>query len=346
MNASILTLIAVVALILLSAAFSGLTLGLLSLNVFELKRKAELGDKEAARVYPIRKRGNELLVALIIGNVFVNSALTVMLNSFLAGAIAVVISTVLITVFGEILPQALLKKHGLAFSARFAFYIDKWLLIVKPLSILPTKLLDRTVGGEQPTIYSNNEIVKIIEEHEESKDSDIEEDELRIVANALNFGDKLIEDVMTPKSVVMTVKSSDVIGPILLEELHESGNSRFPVLDKGGQDIIGLLYIRNLIQIGSSKKTKVRDVMEDKVYFVNEKEKLDHALNAFIRTKNHLFVVVNEFSEMVGVITIEDIIEEIIGQEIVDEFDKYGDMRAVAKIRGKKASKNTANTRE
>lgn len=338
---SIFRLLAVVGLIGLSAVFSGLTLGLLSLNVFELKRKAELGDKQAAKVYPIRKRGNELLVALIIGNVFVNAALTVMLNSFLAGLIAVILSTVLITMFGEILPQALLKKHGLSFSARFAFYINQWLLIIKPLSYLPTKLLDRTVGGEQPTIYSNNEIVKIIEEHEESKESDIEEDELRIVANALNFGDKLIEDVMTPKSVVRMVEAVDVIGPTLLKELHDSGNSRFPVLDKNGQDIVGILYIRNLIKLGASKTTKVSELMDEKVYFVNENEKLDHALNAFIRTKNHLFVVVNEFSEMVGIITIEDIIEEIIGQEIVDEFDRFGDMRAVAK---KRAKKNVANT--
>ena len=80
--------------------------------------------------------------------------------------------------------------------------------------------------------------------------------------------------------------------------------------------------------------------MDDKVYFVNEQQKLDHALTAFIRTKNHLFIVVNEFQETVGIITIEDILEQIIGQEIVDEFDRYDDMREVALLQGNKRIKN------
>ena len=84
----------------LSALFSGLTLGLLSLSTFELKRKKDLGDKRAMAVFPIREKGNELLVALLVGNVLVNAALTVMLNSYLAGIIAVIVATTLITIFG------------------------------------------------------------------------------------------------------------------------------------------------------------------------------------------------------------------------------------------------------
>ena len=124
----------------LSALFSGLTLGLLSLSVFELRRKADLGNAEARLVYPIRAKGNELLVDLLIGNVIVNVALTVVLDDLLpgdtaiSGLVTVVVATALITFFGEILPQAFLKQNGLSFGARLSPYIAAYMRIMAPLS--------------------------------------------------------------------------------------------------------------------------------------------------------------------------------------------------------------------
>ncbi len=320
----------------LSALFSGLTLGLLSLSTFELKRKMELGDKQATIVYPIREKGNELLVSLLVGNVLVNAALTVMLNSFLAGLVAVAAATTLITIFGEILPQAALKKYGLAFGARIAPLINLLLKVLKPISFPLGLLLDATIGDELPTIYSKQELIKILEEHEKSADSEIEADERRIVENALSFGDMPIEEVMTPKSVVVAVEVNEAITTGLMKDLHESGNSRFPVYEDDLDTVVGMLYLRDLVTMSHKREKKASEVMDKKVYFVNENQKLDHALNAFIRTKNHLFIVVNEFQETVGIITIEDILEQIIGKEIVDEFDRYDDMREVALLQGNK----------
>ena len=340
MDTQLVTIFVSLLLLIMSALFSGLTLGLMSLSTFELKRKKELGDKRAIKVFPIRERGNELLATLIIGNVLVNAALTVMLNSFLAGFMAVVIATVLITIFGEILPQAALKKHGLDFGARFARYIQWFMMLLWPITYPLAKVLDSTIGGDLPTIYSKGELVKILEEHEKSEDSSIEADELRIVENALQFGDRAIEEVMTPKSVVKTVSSTEPVGPVLMKELHETGFSRFPVYEEDEDNIVGILYLQDLIKPSKGRKY-VRDLVVTDVYFVNEHLKLDHALNAFLRTKNHLFIAVNEFQEMVGVITIEDILEQIIGREIVDEFDKYDDMREVAKLEAhKRAQQN------
>ena len=307
----------------------------MSLSVFELKRKKELGNTEAQLVYPLRKKGNELLVTLIVGNVLVNSALTVSLDSRFSGVLAVVFSTILITLFGEIIPQAMLKKHALSFGARLAPYLSKVMLLMTPIAKPLAILLDRTIGDEIPAIYSKQELVKILEEHERSDDSEIEADELRIVENALKFGDITIEEVMTPKSVIGAVKVSDVIGPVLLDKLHKTGFSRFPVYEGSLDNIVGVLYMQDLVK-QSKKQKSVSDVMTQKVYFVNENQKLDHALNAFLRTKHHMFIVVNEFQETVGIITIEDIIEQIIGHEIVDEFDNYDDMREVAAIQAKK----------
>lgn len=326
-------LFVVLLLLSLSAGFSGLTLGLMSLSTHELKRKKDLGNDEAKLVYPIRAKGNQLLVTLITGNVLVNAILTVYLDSFTAGFVAVLLATALITIFGEIFPQAVIGRYGLKFGAFLAPALDKVILIFAPIAYPLGKLLDNFLGEELPTVFTKDELVKIVEEHSRSDDSDVEKDELQIVEHALSFGDKLIKDVMTPRSMVKAVEMKEVLGPKVLNELYESGHSRFPVYNVDLDHVVGTLYIRNLV--GYKDKEEAGKAMDEEVYFVNEEQKLDHVFNAFFHSKHHLFVVVNEFKETVGVITIEDVIEEILGREIVDEFDQYDDLRAVAAQKAK-----------
>lgn len=324
--------------------FSGLTLGLMSLNIFELKRKSELGDTEARLVYPIRARGNELLVSLIVGNVLVNAALTVLLDSMLpgdslaAGLVTVGLATVLITFFGEILPQALLKKHGLRVGAVLAPYILFVMEILKPVAAPLGRLLDRAIGRERQSYYSTEELIRIVEEHEQSEHSDVEQDELVIVRNALKFGDRLVRDVMTPLNMVVSIQADQNFDLGTLKDLQESGHSRFPVYKDNLNDIVGVLYLKDLLT-NHDDSLKAREAADKEVQFVNHKQLLEHVLNGFLKTKRHLFIVVNEFGETVGIITIEDIIEEIIGREIVDEFDRYDDLRQVAKLRAKRRPK-------
>ena len=332
-----------IALILLgfSAMFSGLTLGLLSLNIFELRRKCELGNTEAKLVYPIRARGNELLVTLIVGNVLVNAALTVTLEALFPGSspwsaiLTVLTATVLITFFGEILPQAFFKKHGLSIGARFSPYINFVMEVMRPVSRPLGKLLDKTVGVETPEVFSQDELVMILEEHERSEDSEIEADEMEIVRNALKFGDKLVRDVMTPASVVKAISHDEKFTMGVLQDLTKSGHSRFPVYDGDLDNVVGILFLRDLIANHNENLTAGKAADRD-VTFVNEKQLLDHVLNGFLKTKKHLFIAVNEYGETVGLITIEDILEEIIGKEIVDEFDQYDDLREVARLKAKK----------
>ncbi len=325
----------------LSATFSGLTLGLLSLNIFELKRKAELNDAAAKLVFPIRARGNELLITLVIYNVFVNAGIALVLDdlipgsSFTASLVVLLIITVLITFFGEIIPQAFFKKHGLSVGARFAPYITMVLEIMSPISKPLARFVDKAVGIDTPDIYSSEEIMMILEEHQTSGELDIETDELAIVKNALTFGDKLVRDVMTPESVIKAISADTVFTLGVLKELQETGHSRFPVYEGDKGNIIGILYLRNLIANNNQNLTAGK-AADRNVNFVNEKQLLDHVLNAFIKTKTHLFVVINEFEETVGLITIEDILEEIIGREIVDEFDQFDDLREVARLKAQK----------
>jgi len=131
-----------------------------------------------------------------------------------------------------------------------------------------------------------------------------------------------------PKRVVKMVAASETVGPILLDELSKSGHSRFPVYDEKRDNIVGILYLHDLV---ASKETgRVDEVMSKKLTYVHEDFTLYQTLQAFLKTKRHLFLVVNSYEELVGIITIEDVIEQMIGRPIVDEFDRYDDLRAVA----------------
>lgn len=327
---TLLIFIAIMLLLACSALFSGLTIGILSLNHYELKRKAQLGDKDAKKVYPIRAMGHQLMVTLLIGNVVVNAAITSLLDTQLNGLFAVLLSTAFVVIFGEILPMAYLRRYGLKVAARLEPVIKYLLIALSPIAKPLGKILDNWIGDEGPSIYSKEELYKILEEHKSSEHSDIEDDEIQIVRHALSFGDKQVREIMIPRRMVVSVSADEKITPILMDDLHKSGHSRFPVYDdKKAENFIGTLYLRDLINL--SNEGQVKDIMRKEVYFVHDEQPLDHALKAFLYSSHHLLIVVNTFEEFVGVLSIEDVVEEIIGKNIVDEFDQHADIRAVAK---------------
>src|SRR6266568_2384886 len=139
-----------VILVVLAAIFSGLNLGLMSLDTFELKHKAELGDKNAKKVYAIRVRGNLLLVTLLMGNVAVISALSIVLDSVYHGLIAGIVTTIVITVFGEILPQAIIARYALRIGARFTGLVRLFMILLFPICAPIAWVLDRLLGDELP----------------------------------------------------------------------------------------------------------------------------------------------------------------------------------------------------
>ncbi|MBU0531032.1 MAG: CNNM domain-containing protein [Candidatus Uhrbacteria bacterium] len=322
-------------LIAFSALFSGLTLGLMGLDVHELKRKIKLKDRQAKRIYAVRKRGNLLLTTLLLGNVAVNATLSIYLGSIAVGVVAGFIATGVIFLFGEIIPQAVISRHAMAFGAKTAWIVNILIIIFYPITAPIAWALDKALGREMPTLYSRKELISIIEEHEDSEQSSIDRDEERIAKGALTFSRKFVKDVMTPKKVAVMVEIEEKLNPALVAKLKKSGLSRFPVYQDERENIVGTLYLRELAGRSLTGK-KVKSFYEPKTIVISDSALLDTALNKFIRTKHHLFIVENEFGNVEGLISIEDIIEEIIDREIVDEFDQYADMRQSAKKKAKK----------
>jgi len=322
--------IIVLILLAFSAAFSGLTLGLMSWDAQELKRKADSGDADAAALYPIRLDGNLLLTTLLVGNVLVNAVISIFLSSLTTGVIAVVLSTALIVIFGEILPQATFNQNGIALGARFIWVVRALLFVLYPIAKPIAWTLDKLLGSELPNVYSKQELMKIIEEHEDSHNSEVDEDEERIIKGALTFSDKKVEDIMTPRTVVHAFDVDDVINENLLQEVRDSGLSRFPVFEEDMDSIVGMLYTSQLIG-KDNLGARVGDIASKEVRFIRDEASLDDALQMFLKTHKHLSIVEDEFGGMAGGITLEDILEEIIRTEIVDERDIHPDMRAYAR---------------
>lgn len=324
----------VIVLLIFSGLFSGLTLGLMSLSAPELKRKKDLGDKEAGKIYEVRKEGNLLLTTLLVGNVGVNSVLAIFLGSIAPGVVAAVVATALIVVFGEITPQAIFSRFALLLGAKTAWLVHIFIFVLYPICKPISWILDKLLGEELATIYSKRELMKIVEEHSRAKDSEVDDDEEKIIKGALTFSNKMIKDIMTPRTVVLSVEPSTKLSKKLLQELVDSGYSRIPVFENGGTKAAGMLYLKQLL--GKSIGGKVVQAFMDKdVTVVSEDTKLDEVFNLFITSKKHLFIVTDEFNDVVGVVSLEDVLEEIILTEIVDEDDKHVDLRKFAKGQAK-----------
>ena len=166
-----------------------------------------------------------------------------------------------------------------------------------------------------------------------------------LINHGLAFGDIRVEEVMTPRSAIDSVASTELLGPLVLDDLHKTGHSRFPVIDQDIDHVVGVLHIRNLLVLGSGKDTQTAEqAMEPRVFYINQSQTLDHALAAFLKSHHHLFIVVNEYRETVGLLSLEDVIETLLGREIVDEFDAHDDLRAVALRNPRANNKPTKRT--
>lgn len=324
----------VIFLVLLSGLFSGLTLGLLSLDKAELKRKIELGNKDAKKVFSVRKRGNLLLCTLLLGNVAVNSTLAIFLGNIASGVAAGFIATGLIVIFGEIIPQATFSRFALKVGAKTAWLVKGFMVILSPVCFPIAWVLDKALGEEMATIYSKHELMKIVEEHEGARESEIDADENRIIKGALSFSDKTAKDVMTPRTVIFSLEAEQVLNDYMLKKIKENGFTRIPVYQKKMDNPIGILYVKDLINIKPGRKAK--ELCEGKkVIEALDTDNLDELLNLFLKSRIHFAFVKNEFGGLDGIITLEDIIEEVFGVEIVDEDDQVANMQQLAKKKKK-----------
>lgn len=310
-------------LIICSALFSGLTLGYFTLDTATLRRRAKAGDTQAMAIYPIRLHGNLLLTTLLLGNVTANTILSIYLGSLASGLVASIIATTLIFLFGEIGPQAIISRHAMAFGSRLAPLVRGLMFVCYPVTFPIAFTLNKVLGQEMPTIYSRHELMQIVSEHEDSEFSTIDADEERIIHGALQFSHRQTREVMTPLEAVVMFDENQKLTPEFFEQVNKHGYSRFPVFSGNQKNITGLLYTKDLLN--EVKNIAIKDAVEAyeaTVLRIKPGTYLDTALAQMLKKHRHLGIVENKPGDALGVISLEDIIEEIIQVEIEDEDDE------------------------
>lgn len=191
-----------------------------------------------------------------------------------------------------------------------------------------TKLLRVNTANQQArSISSRAEVAHIIDSE---TDGILSRHEQSMMRSMLSFDGKKVKDYMTPRSVMNAIGVNELVGPLVMDDLYKTGHSHFPVLDGDIDHIVGILHIHTLMTIHDKDSKTVKEMMEPRVFYIHEDQALEHALSACIKHRRHLLVVINSYRETVGVITIEDAVEQLIGRKIVDEFVDHDDLRAVA----------------
>lgn len=295
-----------------------------SLSRFELERRAALSDSAAARalrreqLLPDVTSLQWALIALILVTF---SLVSVVALGWIQG---ILLSVVVALEYGAIARLGFIRGWGqrlyTKYETRLLAFVERWATALR---------LIRYAMPAQPasTLGSKEELSHLVTE----SGTILSPDERKLIINGLGFEARFVGEIMTPRGMIDSINKREHLGPLMLDELHKKGHSRFPVIDNDMDHIIGMLHVQDLLTIDAKRRsTSVEKAMEPHVFFIKDTQTLQHALAAFLRTHHHLFVVINEFHETVGLLSLEDTIEALLGRKIIDEFDAHDDMRAVA----------------
>ena len=331
----------IVVLVLFSAMFSGLTLGLMSLDPSGLEIVMANSDdpklaRAAKKIYPVRLRGNLLLCTLLLGNVTVNSGLSIVSANIFSGLGGLLVSTAVITVFGEIIPQSICCRYGLQIGEKTIPIVKVLILVMYPICKPMSWVLDKMLGHEIGTTYSSSEMTKLIEMH-------VQRGEFHSAAGAamkgaLRYHSVTVSEVMTPLVNVFMLSADEKLGFDCVAKIFKTGYSRIPVYEVSKSNIVGLLFVKDLIFLDPEDEIPVKNfvhIFGRGMHVVWADDNLGDVLKLLKSGRSHMAVVrdvnqgdgdVDPYYEMKGIITLEDILELILGEEIVDETDELVDV--------------------
>jgi len=319
-------------LLLLSAFFSGSETALLAANKLRLRQLHEGGSRRAGVVRRLLEEPGRVLTALLVGNNIANVAATVLATALAVelwgarqgAAIALVGMTLVLLIVGEITPKTFAAKHADRLAMSVAWPVA-WLAallspVVRVLSVLSNVLM-RPLGGRvnlASPLVTEEEIRLLVKVGEE--EGVIQEDEREMIHSIFEFGDTVAREVMVPRIDMVCVADTDTVADAL-RVVRAEGHSRLPVYHESIDQIVGIVHVKDLL-------TYVQDGREQAAvgeaarpgYFIPESTRLDSLFREMRRRKAHMAIVVDEYGGTAGLVTIEDLLEEIVGP-ILDEYD-------------------------
>lgn len=314
----------VIAMMVFSALFSSTETAFSSVNKLRLKNYESQGDKRAAKALKLANRFDDVLTAVLIGNNIVNiatsSVSTVLFVSIFGSkgvGISTAVITVLVLIFCEVLPKSYAKKNAEKMALSFAGPLSVLVTVLKPAVFLFNKLSSLVSKGDDAPSVTEDELKYMIDEIEEQ--GVIEEQESELVKSALEFDEITVNEILIPRVKVVGVEKSatiDEIKEIFTNEMY----SRLPVYEKSLDDIVGIItnkaFFKMLVDGGNDISAIIQEVPH-----IADSKLISEAMKYMQRSKVHLAVVTDQYGGTKGIITLEDIIEELVG-EIYDEDDE------------------------
>ncbi|KAJ0691787.1 putative CBS domain, CNNM, transmembrane domain-containing protein [Helianthus annuus] len=403
-------------LVLFAGIMSGLTLGLMSLGLVELEILHRSGSntekKQAAAILPVVQRQHQLLVTLLLCNAAAMEALPIYLDKIFHPAVAVLLSVTFVLIFGEVIPQAISARYGLAVGANFVGLVRVLMIICYPIAYPIGKVLDALIGHSD-TLFRRAQLKALVSIHsqEAGKGGELSHDETTIISGALDLTEKTAEEAMTPIESTFSLDVNSKLNWEAFGKILAKGHSRVPVYSGNPKNIIGLLLVKSLLTVRAETETPVSDVSIRRIPRVPANMPLYDILNEFQKGGSHMAAVVKvkskkhppadvsdqklagknknknsqltkpllpkleesnvvvnidktlestvqhtspttkgfrcvtddvEDGDVIGIITLEDVFEELLQEEIVDETDVYIDVHKRIRVAAAAAASSVA----
>ena len=325
-------LIIILLCVVMSAYFSATETAFNTFNKIRVKNLAEKGNKRAARALELAENYDTLISTILIGNNIVNilaaSLATLYFTNLLAGGsaaqfattISTAVMTLIVLTFGEICPKTIAKQAPDKFVLFSTPIISALVVIFTPLSFIFKQLqnmLSKIFKSDEDQGMTEEELISIIEEAAE--EGDLDEEESTLIKSAIEFNELEVGDIFTPRIDITAVRS-DISKEDLGKVFTESGYSRIPIYDDDLDNIHGIVYYKDFFSDAQSTEIPISEIVKP-VMYVTKTQKINDVLKDLQEKQMHLAVVTDEYGSTAGIVTLEDILEEIVG-EIWDEHDE------------------------
>ena len=322
-------LVCILVLVFLSAFFSSSETALTTVNKIRMKNLAENGDKRAAKVLKVTSDSGKMLSAILIGNNIVNigassiaTILAIDIWGDIGSGIATGVLTIIVLIFGEVSPKTMATIKADSFALAIAGIIDVLMFVLTPVIFIINKLasgvlfLLRINPNDVDNTMTEEEIRTIVDESQES--GAIEDEEREMIHNVFDFGDSLAKEVMIPR-IDMTFVHADATFEELIEIYRENKYTRLPVYEESTDHVIGIINMKDVILIENEDAFSIRDIIREP-YFTYEHKNTADLFVEMRKSSIPLAIVLDEYGVTAGLVTLEDLLEEIVG-EIRDEYD-------------------------
>lgn len=282
------------------------------LSTYELKRRVEAGNEAAKKQLHTQKLFVDVVSILRVKTAFLLAITVVLLVVTFGWALGLIVSLLVVLEYNAFARPRFVRS----LAARLYSQLEPLLLKIAASGFM--KLIRSYVGSPADIhLGSRQELEHLIN----ASEGVLSVDEKKLVVHSLAFSDKKVSTIMTPVADIITVKKTEFLGPLTLDDLHKTGHKQLPVTSQDINHIVGILHLEGLLALDIKRSVTAEKAMDDNVVYVKANEMLPKALAAFLRARQHLLIVIDDSHHTVGLLTLDDIIEALIGRKIVEDSD-------------------------